>query len=80
MNIQKVLSSKKAPKMPSLQEQGLEFNLLLSGLVSKEMRDAVIASLYPALCALTRNTRFIYLSNACATSPSRGSHSASASR
>lgn len=64
MNIQKVLSSKKAPKMPSLQEQGLEFNLLLSGLVSKEMRDAVIASLYPALCALTRNTRFIYLSNA----------------
>lgn len=64
MNIKNILESKTAPKMPSLLEQGLEFILLLSSLISREMRAAVIASLYPALCALSRNTRFIYLSNA----------------
>lgn len=64
MNIKKILESKTAPKMPSLLEQGMEFILLLSSLISKEMRDAVIGSIYPALCALVRNTRFIYLSNA----------------
>lgn len=64
MNIKNVLESKTAPKMPSLMEQGLEFILLLSSLISKQMRDAVIASIYPALCALARNTRFIYPSNA----------------
>lgn len=64
MNIQKTLNSKQAPKMPSLQEQGLEFILLLSGLVSKGMRDSVVASLYPAICSLVSNTKFIYQSNA----------------
>lgn len=64
MNIKEVLNSKHAPKMPSLDEPGLEFINLLSGLVSKEMRDAVIASLYPAICSLVRNTKFRYQSNA----------------
>ena len=50
--------------MPSLDDPGLEFISLLSSLVSKEMRDAVIASIYPAICALVRNTYFKYLSNA----------------
>lgn len=64
MNIKKILESKHAPKAPSLLEQGLEFILLLSGLISKEMREAVIASIYPAICSLVRNTKFIYQSNA----------------
>lgn len=64
MNIQEILSSKHAPKMPSLNEPGLECILLLSSLISREMRDAVMASLFPALCSLARNTKFIYLSNA----------------
>lgn len=63
MNIKNILESKTAPKMPSLMERGLEFILLLSSLISKEMREAVIASIYPAICALARKTRFIYLSN-----------------
>lgn len=63
MNVKKVLESKKAPVMPTLSEQGLECILLLSSLISKQMRDAVIASLYPALCTLARNTKFVYLSN-----------------
>lgn len=64
MKIKNVLESKTAPKMPPLTEKGLEFILLLSSLISYEMRAAVIASIYPALCALVRNTFFIYLSNA----------------
>lgn len=64
MNIKKILESKHAPKASSLMEQGLEFILLLSGLISKEMREAVIASIYPAICSLVRNTKFIYQSNA----------------
>lgn len=64
MNIQKILSSKTAPKMPSIQEPGMEFHFLLSGLISKEMRDAVIASINPALCSMARNTKFVYQSNA----------------
>lgn len=64
MTIKKILSSAHAPKMPSLTEPGMECMLHLSGLVSKEMRDAVIASVYPAICSLARNTKFIYQSNA----------------
>lgn len=64
MNIKNILESKTAPKMPSILEQGLELIFLLSSLISKEMRDAVIASIYPALCTLVRNTRFVYQSNA----------------
>ncbi|MBQ0056855.1 MAG: DUF3987 domain-containing protein [Bacteroidales bacterium] len=63
MKFQQILQSKHAPKMPSLMEPGMEFILLLSGLVSKEMREAVIASIYPAICSLVRNTRFVYQSN-----------------
>lgn len=64
MNLAKIIDSKNAPVMPSVQEEGMECINLLSSLVSKEMRDAVVASLYPALCSLSRNTKFIYQSNA----------------
>lgn len=64
MNVYKVLHLKHAPKMPSLTEQGMEFLLLLSSLVSKEMCEAVMASIYPAICALARNIKFKYQSNA----------------